>query len=109
MLVETISDRPPFPENKSPMATGATWKSIFTAWPAGIPRRGVLLSVLNEATPFKGFMLKDDTLLLERTNPDPLGARYILIGFDAINSVKFIDPMKESVFTGAGFVGKFSQ
>ena len=59
--------------------------------------------------PFKGFMIKDDSLLLERTNPDSLGARYILLGFDTINSVKFIDPIKESIFTAAGFVGKLSQ
>ena len=51
-------------------------------------------------------MIKDDTVLLERTNPDSLGARYILLGFDSISSVKFIDPIKESIFTTAGFVGK---
>ena len=85
------------------------WKSTFTNWPHGIPRRGIMLSSLNEATPFKGFMIKDEALLLERANPDSLGARYILLGFDAIAAVKFIDPLKESVFTAAGFTGKLSQ
>ena len=91
------------------MSTGQTWKALFTNWPAGIARRGILVSALNEATPFKGFMIKDDCLLVERTNPDPLGARFALMGFDAIHSVKFIDPLKESVFTAAGFIGKLSQ
>lgn len=89
--------------------TQNTWKATFADWPAGIPRRGILVNLLDEATPFKGYMIKGDTLLLERTNPDSLGARYILMGFDSISSVKFIDPIKESIFITAGFEGKLSQ
>jgi len=91
------------------MTNQSTWKATFSNWPAGIPKRGVLVNSLNEANPFKSYLLKDDMLLLERTNPDPLGARFILMSFDTINSVKFIDPIKESVLNGAGFVGKLSQ
>jgi hypothetical protein len=91
------------------MTSQDTWKATFTNWPAGIPRRGILVNSLNESTPFIGFMIKQDALLLERTNVDPLGARFILMGFDTIHSVRFIDPLKESVFTAAGFVGKLSQ
>jgi hypothetical protein len=90
------------------MSSSQTWKNVFTSWPEAIPRRGVLVSSLNETMPFKGFMVKDDMVLLERTNPDPIGVRYILLSFADINTVKFIDPMKESIFTGAGYVGKFS-
>jgi hypothetical protein len=90
------------------MSNQATWKATFANWPAGVPKRGVMVNNLNEANPFKSFMLKDDLLLLERTNPDPLGSRYILMSFDTISAVKFIDPMKESVFTAAGFVGKLA-
>ena len=86
-----------------------TWKDVFTTWPEGVPRRGVVVSSLNEITPFKGFMLKGDVLLLERTNPDPLGARYIVMGFEAIHMVKLIDPLKESVFTTAGFSGHLAK
>jgi len=88
--------------------TSNTWKRVFNSWPESIARRGIVISCLNEATPFKGFMVKDDTLLLERTNPDALGARFVLIGFDAINSVKLVDPLKESAFHAAGFLGKLS-
>ena len=91
------------------MTSSVVWKNTFTNWPTGIPRRGIVLSSLNEPMPFKNFLVKDDLLLLDRTNPDPLGARFILLGFDAINSVKLIDPLKESVFTTAGFVGKFAK
>jgi hypothetical protein len=85
-----------------------SWKDCFTGWPNGVPRRGVIINSLNEALPFKSFLIKDDMLLLERTNPDPLGARYILLLFDSISSVRFVDPLKESVFTSAGYSGKFS-
>ena len=91
------------------MPTNSVWKSFFNNWPAGIQRRGILITVLNEPVPFKGFMISEDTLLLDRTNPDSLGARYVMVGFDAINCVKLIDPLKESVFSAAGFVGKFAK
>jgi hypothetical protein len=91
------------------MTSMSVWKSFFNNWPAGIQRRGVLISTLNEPMPFKGFMIKDDVLLLDRANPDSMGARYILINFDTINCVKLIDPLKESIFTAAGFLGKFAK
>jgi hypothetical protein len=90
------------------MTSGIVWKNTFNNWPAGIPRRGIVVSSLNEPMPFKGFLVKDDLLLLDRTNPDSLGARFILISFDAINTVKLIDPLKESLFTAAGFLGKLA-
>jgi hypothetical protein len=89
--------------------TSDTWREVFTSWPAGFPRRGVLISTLNEVTPFKGFMVKGETLLLERTNPDPLGARFILLAFDDIHMLKLTDPLKESVFAAAGYEGKLAK
>ena len=93
------------------MATDARemWREMFLKWPASIPKRGVLVSTLNEATPFKSFLLKGETLMLERTNPDPLGARFIFMGFEAIHMVKLIDPLREEVFTSAGFTGHFAK
>src|SRR5262245_56864481 len=91
------------------MSSQTNWKDVFAKWPASLPRRGVLVSTLNEVTPFKSFLLKDDTLLLERTNPDPLGARYILMGFDAIHVLKLIDPLTESALSAAGFAGQLSK
>jgi hypothetical protein len=85
-----------------------TWKSQFLNWPKGIAPKGVLVSTLNESIPFKGFMVKDNMVLLERTNPDPLGARFILISYEAINCVKLVDPLKETTFTAAGFAGKLT-
>jgi hypothetical protein len=91
------------------MNAQSLWKTTFYEWPAGIPRRGVLINSLNESMPFKSFLVREDTLLLERTNPDPLGSRFILLSFDSISSVRFVDPIKESLLNGAGFVGKLAQ
>jgi hypothetical protein len=86
-----------------------SWKEFFSKWPEKLPKRGLLVSTLNEATPFKSFLLRSDMLLLERTNPDPAGARYILMQYDAIHMVKLIDPLREEVFVSAGFAGHFAK
>jgi hypothetical protein len=99
----TISDSEQF------MTSSQVWKSVFNNWPTGVPRRGIVISTLNEPMPFKGFMVKEDVVLLDRTNPDSLGARFILVSFEAINCVKLIDPLKEAVFASAGFLGKFAK
>ena len=85
------------------------WKALFSNWPATVPRRGIVTNKLNEPMPFKGFMIRDDVLLLERTNPDAMGGRYILLNFVGIDSVKLIDPVKEADMAAAGFEGKFAK
>ena len=93
------------------MAAGVSeiWRDVFTNWPATIPRRGLVLSTLNEAIPFKSFLIKGETLLLERTIPDPMGTRFIVLTFDAIHLLKLTDSLKESVLTGAGYVGQLAK
>ena len=92
-----------------PSESREVWRELFLKWPATLPKRGIVISTLNEMMPFKSFLTKGEMLLLERTIPDPLGARFILVGFDAIHMVKLIDPFKEEVFTGAGFVGHLAK
>ena len=87
----------------------AQWKELFTHWPENIPCRGIVTNNLNETTPFKGYMIKGEILLLERANPDASGGRFILLPFATINSVKLTDPIKESDAKGAGFAGKFAK
>lgn len=89
--------------------SSTNWRDLFEKWPATLSKRGVLVSTLNEVIPFKSFLLKGDTLLLERTNPDPLGTRFIVMGFDTIHMLKLTDPLKEDVLTGAGFVGHLAK
>jgi hypothetical protein len=67
------------------------------------------VSTLNETIPFKSFMLKGETLLLERAIPDPTGTRYIVLTFDAIHMVKITEPLRESVLTTVGYVGQLAK
>ena len=90
------------------MTSAEIWKEQFTEWPSSIPRRGILLTSLNEPMPFKNFWINGEMLLLERTTPDALGGRFILVGYDAVNSVKFIDPLSETNIADAGFASQLA-
>lgn len=106
MLVRGLHFRPILDlslEEVLPMTTTQSWKTFFTDWPAAFPRGGVLVSTLNEMIPFRRFWLKDDFVLLERNAPDATGGRYVLMGFDVINSVKFVNPLKDEMIAQAGF------
>ena len=92
-----------------PEAINTNWRDAFTKWPTGISKRGIVISTLNEATPFKSFFVKDNMLLLERTNPDPLGGRFVMLEFSAIHMLKITDPLTEAAITGAGYVGQLSK
>ncbi len=85
------------------------WREVFSKWPDALPKRGLLVSALNESVPFKSFLLKDDMVLLERNNPDSLGARYVIIGFDAIHMLKLTDPLTEATLKSAGYIGKLAK
>jgi len=90
------------------VAQDATWKTFFAEWSGDLPRKGIVVTVLSEQIPFKGFMTSADIVLLERTNPDPLGTRLILIPYDQISIVKLTEVVGRSVFSEIGFSGKLS-
>ncbi len=90
------------------MAERSRWQEIFTRWPASIPKKGIITTTLNETIPFKGFMISGSALLLERSNPDALGARFIILEFPTIALLKYIDPLKTANFAEMGFEGKLS-
>jgi hypothetical protein len=93
------------------MATSSNeiWREVFTKWPAELPKRGLVVTILNETIPFKSFFLKGETLLLERTNPDPMGSRFVVLAFEAIHLLKLTDPLRESVLNSAGYVGQLAK
>jgi hypothetical protein len=53
-------------------------------------------------------MVAQGMLLLERTNPDTLGARFIAMPYEEIAAIKFIDPLKAPAFESMGFAGVLS-
>ena len=87
----------------------ANWKQFFQEWPAGVPRRGVLLTALNEQVTFVGFLTTDDMVLLHRNTPDNVGARKILLPYSQIAGLKLTDPLGADVFQSAGFAGELPQ
>ena len=100
----------PAPAPRHPVpAPEHVWLRFFRDWPAEIPKRGIVVSRLNESCPFKAFMLRSDVVLLQRTAPDSLGARFVLLPYEEIAAVKLTDPLRQEAFSGGGFQGQLTQ
>ena len=85
------------------IAQPGIWHSFFHHWPDGIPQRGVLVSNFDEQIPFRGFLASERLLCLERTNPDPMGSRSIIIPYANIAAVKLIDVFDPRQLRRIGF------
>ncbi|MGL4512758.1 MAG: hypothetical protein ACRCT8_06680 [Lacipirellulaceae bacterium] len=96
------------PAAPAPNDSAAIWRKFFHEWPEGILKRGVVVNRNDEQMPFKAYMLRGEVVLLERTNPDALGARYLIVPFTEIGFVKLVDPLRQDVLEAAGFRGKLA-
>ncbi|MGE5192652.1 MAG: hypothetical protein ACM3U2_09130 [Deltaproteobacteria bacterium] len=85
------------------MNTGEYWRTIFENWPSSIPRRGLVVTTFNESIAFVNYMMSGGILLLERDRPDTLGARKVMIAYDAISAVKITDVVDLATFQALGF------
>ncbi len=81
------------------------WKGCFEAWPADLPRRGVLVTTFDEQIAFQGFMTHAGMVLIERNAPDTTGARKLLVPYQHVAALKIVDPVKGQLFTPMGFQG----
>ena len=88
------------------MDSGAAWRQFFQNWPQGAPPRGVLVTRFDEQIAFDGLMASDAMLLIERKTPDTTGARKVLLAYQDIAALKFVDIVKGKTFESAGFAGK---
>ncbi|HEV3341521.1 MAG TPA: hypothetical protein VG125_14230 [Pirellulales bacterium] len=88
------------------MASGSTWQQYFQNWPPDVPPRGILVTRSNDQVPFDGFLTSDTMLLLQRKTPDNVGARKVLMAYDEVVAVKFIDVVRGKAFETVGFTGK---
>ena len=86
--------------------TLTNWKHLFQNWPQDTPRRGILVTKLNEQIPFSGFLVSEAFLLVQRQTPDSLGARTVVLPYDELAAMKLVDVVKASVFQKLGFEGK---
>lgn len=86
--------------------TAAVWHKFFTEWPSELPRRGVLVTSLEEQIPFEGFMTSETMLLVDRRAPDTSGARKVIVPYGHVAAYKVTDVLRGAQFQAAGFSGK---
>ena len=88
------------------MESTRAWRECFENWPAEVRRRGVLVTSFGEQISFADFMTSPGIVLIERTSPDPIGARMVLVPYDSILGLKITDPLQPAALRAMGFVGK---
>jgi hypothetical protein len=85
------------------MEAACSWKDFFRQWPADMPRRGVLIVAFGEQIPFSGFSPSEAFLLIERQSPDAVGGRTVVLSYDKILGLKFVDVVKAGALQSLGF------
>ncbi len=85
------------------ITTSDSWAALLLDWPEDVPRRGVLVTAFGEQIPFSDFMTRSDMLLVERQNPDTMGARQILVKYEQVIALKVTDVVQQKVFSKMGF------
>lgn len=85
------------------------WKSLFRQWPEAMPRRGIVITLLNEQIPFNGFMTSEHFVVVSRSAPDALGARSVILPYESLAVVKMTDIVKSDVYRSAGFRGELGR
>jgi hypothetical protein len=81
------------------------WVDLFARWPAGVARKGVLVTNFGEQIQFSGFMASKTMLLVERQTPDTVGARKVILPYANILGVKIAEIVKSAAFHALGFEG----
>jgi hypothetical protein len=84
----------------------SVWKKFFLAWPADMPRRGVLVTSFGDQISFAGFMTSEAFLLIERATPDAVGARSVVFAYDQVLALKITEVVKSKSFRAIGFEGE---
>ena len=85
------------------MQSAEGWRSIFENWPEAIPKQGIVVTTYQESIPFKNFLLSSGVVLLERDKPDSLGARKVMLSYEAICAIKMTDTMELARYQVMGF------
>ncbi|KAA0137375.1 hypothetical protein [Gimesia chilikensis] len=85
------------------MQSAEGWRSILENWPEVIPKRGIIVTNYQESIPFQNFLLSTGVVLLERDKPDSLGARKVMLSYEAISAIKLTDTMELARYQVMGF------
>lgn len=90
------------------MAAAQAWRDLFLKWPAGVARKGVLVTDFGEQVLFSGFMASETMVMVERQTPDTVGARKVIVAYANVSGVKIVEIVKGSAFEELGFQGKIA-
>ena len=85
------------------METSESWRGLFENWPDAIPRTGNLVTTYGDTIPFCGFMVSGGLLLLERSRPDPIGNRKVMLPYETVAAVNSTSGAEMSQFQCMGF------
>ena len=85
------------------MNSAESWRSLFENWPEVIPREGLVVTGHGDHIPFSNFMISGGLLLLERTRPDPSGARKVILTYEVIAAINIASNAEMSKFQAMGF------
>jgi len=88
---------------------GSSWTEFFQAWPAEMPRRGVVITSWSEQIPFDGFLVNPAFLLISRQTPDSLGARMVILPFENLTALKLTEVVKAKSLQAFRFEGSLAQ
>jgi len=85
------------------MQSAEGWRSILENWPDVIPKKGIVVTTYQESIPFQNFLLSSGIVLLERDKPDSLGARKVMLSYEAICAIKLTDTTELASYQVMGF------
>lgn len=85
------------------MQSGEGWRSILENWPESIPKQGIVVTTFQESIPFQNFLLSSGIVLFERDKPDSLGARKVMLSYEAISAIKLADTLELARYQVMGF------
>ena len=89
------------------MDTTESWRQIFENWPETIPKSGILVTRYQESIGFADFLISGGILLLERSQPDGVGARKVMLAYSEIAAVKITNVVDLARFQVMGFQTPF--
>ena len=85
------------------MQSAESWRSILENWPEVIPKSGIVVTSYQESIPFQNFLLSTGVVLFERDKPNSLGARKVMLSYEAICAIKLSDTMELARYQVMGF------
>lgn len=78
-------------------------ESLLTTWPASIPHRGVAGTMLGESIVFSDFSLGHGCVLLQRSTPDSMGGREVIVPIEQVAVIKLTESLTPKVRRELGF------